>query len=234
MMFALILSEDAQMLEAEMNTLRACIDEDTLAITLRQHRKVQDCSSSMLIAVIDLAIPALRRLSPDEYNRFTSILHQLMASDHQIDMFEFMVQKILRRHLDVYFRQVSPSKIRYQQLQQLTNETHQVLSVLAHAAGGTVEQAQASFAAASSVIAEHGIELPSTILPTDWQALDRALDELEHSAPLVKKQLLHACGKAVLADGSVINEEAELLRAVADTIGCPLPPFVLEAHRAAA
>jgi Zn-dependent protease with chaperone function len=226
MMFALILSEESSLLEAELATLRECVDEDTLAITLRQHQKVQGFPSSMLIAVIDLAIPALRRLSPDEYRRFTSILHKLMASDQQIDLFEFMVQKILRRHLDVCFNQSRPAKIQFNQLSQLVPETHAVLSVLARAAGST-EGMQASYQSASSTLADQGINLPNEILETDWTQLDTALDRLDLSAPLVKKQLLYACGKAVMADGSVIDEEAELLRAVADTMGCPIPPFAL-------
>jgi uncharacterized tellurite resistance protein B-like protein len=42
---------------------------------------------------------------------------------------------------------------------------------------------------------------------------------------MVKKQLLYACAATVFADGDVSNHEAELLRAVADTIGCPVPPY---------
>jgi hypothetical protein len=86
---------------------------------------------------------------------------------------------------------------------------------------------QASYQSASSTLADQGINLPNEILETDWTQLDTALDRLDLSAPLVKKQLLYACGKAVMADGSVIDEEAELLRAVADTMGCPIPPFAL-------
>ncbi len=43
--------------------------------------------------------------------------------------------------------------------------------------------------------------------------------------------ILLACGKAVVADGQVTEREAELLRAIADSLDCPVPPFV-EALRA--
>ena len=42
---------------------------------------------------------------------------------------------------------------------------------------------------------------------------------------MVKKQLIYLCANVVFADGQVSNHEAELLRAVGDTIGCPIPPF---------
>ena len=44
--------------------------------------------------------------------------------------------------------------------------------------------------------------------------------------PQLKKQLLEACARTVAADGLVQEEEAELVRAIADTLGCPLPPIL--------
>lgn len=226
MMFAVMLSEEPELLEVEMLTLSNSIDEDTLAVTLRQHQKMHGCTSAMLLAVVDLAIPALRRLSPDEYDRFASILNQLMSSDKKIDLFEFSVQKILRRHLDLYFRKVRPPQVKFATLNQLPAETHGVISLLACVAGKNSGEVQAAFDSGAAVLKEHGMSLPAEILSINWESLDRALDQLERLAPLAKKQLLYACGKTVMADGLVINEEAELLRAVADTIGCPIPHFV--------
>ena len=229
MMFALLLSEDAALLETELVTLRDAVDEDTLAITLQQLPNVREAASAVLIAVIDLAIPALRRLTPDEYQRFAGILQQLMDSDHQIDLFEFMVQKMLRRHLDIYFQKSRPPRIEFTSIQALVPEAHIIISVLARTAGDTEPEIAQAYASAQSMLTE----LPATPLPADWSQLDTALDRFNAATPLVKKQLLFACGHAVMADGAVRNEEAELLRAVADTIGCPVPPFVDPNARAA-
>jgi|GEM_PF-5609834 len=35
-----------------------------------------------------------------------------------------------------------------------------------------------------------------------------------------------ACGKTVVSDERVNEREAELMRAIADMLGCSLPPFV--------
>ena len=58
------------------------------------------------------------------------------------------------------------------------------------------------------------------------QDIEVALDKFAQATPLVKKRLLHACGKTVMADEKVTSDEAELIRAIADAIGCPIPPFV--------
>jgi uncharacterized tellurite resistance protein B-like protein len=44
--------------------------------------------------------------------------------------------------------------------------------------------------------------------------------------PTIKKNLIEACVHTVGADGVMTENEAELLRAVADTLDCPIPPFV--------
>ena len=56
--------------------------------------------------------------------------------------------------------------------------------------------------------------------------MDAALDRVAGLAPQGKKNLLHACAVTVAADGRIQSREAELLRAFADTLECPLPPFM--------
>jgi tellurite resistance protein len=46
------------------------------------------------------------------------------------------------------------------------------------------------------------------------------------AAPQIKKNVLNACAQTVAADGVIQEREAELLRAMADALDCPLPPFV--------
>ena len=57
-------------------------------------------------------------------------------------------------------------------------------------------------------------------------AVDAALDRLETAVPVAKKRFLDAAAHCVMADGRVTLAEGELLRGVADALGCPLPPFL--------
>jgi len=56
--------------------------------------------------------------------------------------------------------------------------------------------------------------------------IDAALNRLMQASPLIKKNLLEACIHTIGADGVILEAEAELLRAIADTLDCPMPPFV--------
>ncbi len=55
--------------------------------------------------------------------------------------------------------------------------------------------------------------------------IDAALNRLSDAVPVIKKNLITACAQVVAADGVIVETEAELLRAIADTLDCPIPPL---------
>ena len=55
--------------------------------------------------------------------------------------------------------------------------------------------------------------------------LNKALNQLARLKPLKKPQLLKACAACIVADEKITATEAELFRAIADTIDCPMPPL---------
>ena len=46
------------------------------------------------LPLIDLALPALRHLGPDDYRRFAQLVQELIEYDSAIDLFEYTLQKI--------------------------------------------------------------------------------------------------------------------------------------------
>ena len=60
----------------------------------------------------------------------------------------------------------------------------------------------------------------------DLSKVDAALARLACRHDPLKRNILLACGRTVAADNRVTEREAELLRAIADSLDCPMPPFV--------
>ena len=56
--------------------------------------------------------------------------------------------------------------------------------------------------------------------------MNAALDALAELHPLRKPKLLKACIKTISADQVVSVIESELLRTIADTLECPMPPML--------
>jgi hypothetical protein len=60
--------------------------------------------------------------------------------------------------------------------------------------------------------------------------LEKSFAALETTSPLIKRRLLGACLECLRHDGTVTVAELELFRAIADAIGCPLPPWLEITH----
>lgn len=222
LIFGLLLAEDNELREGEIMFVKNGAGDDAGELALHWNHELAGLHSSLKIALVDLSIPTLRRLSLPEYERFVEITQWLIASDGQVDLFEFMLQHIVERHLDTHFRRRSFPKIKFRKINSLQDETNVLLTTLA-AIGGE-DQMQAAYGAA---IAESGWQM--TMAPAaecGLNNIESALEKFNYATPLVKKQLLRMCGLAVMHDGVVKNREAELLRAIADAIGCSIPPFV--------
>jgi len=108
----------------------------------------------------------------------------------------------------------------YRQVAELAPDVQIVLSLIS-AAGR--DGAQAAFARGEAVL-KLGLDGP---LPADALGAVRiaqALERLRHLAPFAKPALLKACFETAAADGVFRIAEAELVRMVAATLDCPVPP----------
>ncbi len=230
---AMLLSDHPEGRAAEKKVIEELAGAGTGAAAIEIAELIEGWHSSQLIAMIDLALPSLRRLTPAEYGRFSELLRQLIAADGRVDLFEFMLQKVVRRHLDLFFRRSAPVRAEVRRLEEVAPEIEVLLGAFAGLAGaaGSEPQRQA-WEAAAAVLREQGLELAWRGEAVSLERLDAALNRFDRAVPMVKKHLLHSCAAAVFADGAVSSEEAELLRAVADTMGCPVPPFGAEEERA--
>jgi len=233
MIFALLLAQDDKLRTAELGRLRQETDEATYRLVVQLFNEVNTIHSAVKIGLIDLALTALRHLSPAEYARFKTIIQQLIESDGRVDLFEFMLLQVITRHLDAYFEKRGPERIRFTRLAPLRDKAGVLLSTLAAMSHPEDESAvKAAFAGAAQHLREvYAVEIP--FKSGDQCGLDRirdALDDFACASPIVKKRLLEACSLSVMADEGVSSREAELIRAVADAIGCPIPPFLRTAR----
>ena len=228
LIFGLLLAnDDDERLQDEVSYLKKSAGKNAVELALSWNQELREAHSSEKIVLLDLCIPTLRRLTRPEYERFIEITRWMIASDGEVDIFEFMLQKVLERHLSAHFLNYGGVKTRYNKLSKLSDEVNILISTLAGIGAANDEELVTAYGAASNALAELGEKL--SILPPErcgLDAVDKALDKLEQASPMIKKQVLHACGLAVMNDGELESKEAEMLRAVADAMGSSLPPFV--------
>ncbi len=225
---AFLLAADSNKRDEQLEQLGRATSEAVRDETRRLWPEVQQIPEQARIPLVDVALPALRRLSPPQFEQFRSAVNALIASDNQTDLFEFMLQKIVMRHLDTRFYPERRPVTQFYDLRPLARDAGILLSATAYAGATDATQAQAAFAKGAESLGRMARADIPWLPPTecDLTHLDAALDRFAQSAPQIKKNVLSSCAETVAFDNVIQFREAEILRAIADSLDCPLPPFV--------
>jgi len=228
LIYALLLSGEPSAREKQMADLATATSDPIVDETLTVWPETQHLTVQTKLPLVDLALPALRQLSPAQFHEFRAAVRALVESDSQIDLFEYMLQKIVLRHLEPNFVHAPKPVTQYYDLTPLAADCGVLLSAMAYAGQEDPAQVEAAFARGAQLLSRIAkSEIP--FLPKadcDLPRLDAALGRLALSVPQIKKNVLNACAETVAADGLLQAAEAELLRAIADSLDCPIPPFI--------
>ena len=227
LIYALLLDVDEnlrprQLAEISRRT-NAAIAEQTAALL----PEVSAAARRARLPLVNLALSPLRQLTPEQFQQFSGTLDWLVNSDGRVELFEFVLQKIIRRHLAPKFGDAPPVSVQYYTLKPLLPDCAVILSALANVGSTDAGAIQNAFTAGAPFL--RAPENPAlALLARENCGIDQvnaALDRLALAAPVIKKNLIAACAHVVGADGVILETEAELLRAVSDTLDCPMPPL---------
>jgi len=227
LIYAMLLSPDATMRATQLAGLARQVVPAVYHQTELLFPDVAATVAHARLPMINIALGALRQLTAEQFAQFSKTLQWLIQSDGKLQLFEFVLQKIVRRHLAPQFGGARPPVVQFYTIQPLVPDCVVVLSTLANVGGNDAAAIQKAFAAGAPYLRAPlgGLAL----LPRDQCGLnqiDAALNRLAQAVPQIKKNLIDACVHVVGADGVIQESEAELLRAIADTLDCPMPPFL--------
>ena len=189
-------------------------------LPLRQ--QLSELGSRLRLPIIDLALPTLKGQPSAQRKAILERLTSLTQADQRTTLFEWALVALARQQLDDRARRNRHT--RFNRYRAVAGELQLAFSVMTWASGARDEQARALFRQAS-----HGL-LPEarTLLPLSQcnsQRLGQALDRLADLSPLLKGPVIDGLADLVLVDGKVQVSEAEMLRAIAALMECPLPPL---------
>ena len=175
------------------------------------------------LPLAQISLPALRQLPPEEKAHFLAATEALVNADGSVDLFEYMLRRMLARRLGGGADSAKKRGSERQVLLPLLPACQKVLSLLAWVGTDVPETARKAFL---DGVRELSITPAPELLPLDRCGLaevDQALGALDAASPVLKRRILAACIACVGADGIATEAEAELLRAVADSLDCPIP-----------
>jgi len=223
--YALLLSDDGTVRSAQMARLKMSADELVYEEARNLRREVAGLNATFKLPLVDLAMPALKELSASQYEQFRANVDVLVKADEEIDLFEYALRGVLKRHLDPAFGKAKPAVIQYYDMKPLLKPAGELLTCLAYWGAEEQREAQRAFGSGVSRLQVETAPAMGAVETAGLDAVDSALVRLAGASPALKKNIVAACTACIAADGKVTVEEAELLRSVADSLDCPLPPF---------
>ena len=172
------------------------------------------------LPLIDLSMPALRLLTPEQRDVLLKLAHALIEADGRETLPEFLLYSLLKRRLAPARAPNGPGLMR--RLDDMIMEATQVMSVIACVR--LPDEPQRAFDAGKSVLPAAGPLVPQKDQELSWVSI--AFDRLANLAPMQKPQLIKACIAIAFVDGSSEWRAVSCLRTLCSTLDCPIPPQI--------
>ncbi|WP_321945241.1 M48 family metallopeptidase [Paraburkholderia sp. J10-1] len=227
LVYALLMDPRVDLRERQLTQLKAGSEPQDFAETLRLVAPAQALPDTHRLPLLDLALPALRQMSPQQHGTFRAQVEVLINADQRLSLFEYTLRCVLHRHLDAQYLPQRQTRPVQSSPHELVQPVATVLALLAWK--GQPEPDQAARAFDTGMRGYIGGN-PTHHLPPRAECslagFDAALQTLNQSVPDIKRRIVVACAACIVADQHVTIREAELLRAICDTLDCPLPPLV--------
>lgn len=227
---ALLIDRNPELRERQLHLLKDDTTGYQQVVTLLQH--LDGLDEQLRLPLVDLALPALRSLSPRQYHALRNSLKALSEADGRISLFEYALEQLLRQRLDQQFTRQRRPVIQYYAVRGVRQAATVVLSLLAHVGQTGAEQAARAFAHGARVLSEPRLQL--ALLPQqecNRRQLDQALAKLTQTSPALRRKLLAASLETLSYDGRIALAEIELFRALAAALDCPVPPWLTTAAK---
>ncbi len=238
-LYALLLSEDKAVHQRQLDIIQSEAQQQSDALSVSAGAQLSDYADRLYVSLqgmdaaarlplVDLAMPALHNLTHEQYETFKRTIRSLVAADQRIELFEWTLSYILMRRLAPVYepgRRVDP-RVRYDSLKPMCQHLAVLLSTLARFGHSDDQTIQTAFADGAARLQLD--RAPQLLAEADCglKQLSQALQTLNEVSIREKKKVIQACAACIVSDHHVTAAEGEILRAVCDALGCPMPPIL--------
>jgi hypothetical protein len=214
-MFALALEPNEATRDAELKMLEQKRGAAVRAKVLEMHALVGALARNTMLTLAELAVPAIKEQRQKVRDAFLADFTAVVEADRRVTLREFVLLTLLKQRLREGAGQ--PIRTEFKKVEEVAAHAHLILSL--------VSFDQAAFEKGAAVL-QLGWQAPLARETLSTAKVSEALERVRHLSPFAKPGLLKACFEAAAADGVLRLAEAELVRMVAATLDCPVPPVL--------
>lgn len=219
-LYALLLNHEANVQRTQLYQLNQFAEKDLAEMTSAVAEKISKLDRKHRLPLAEMTLGSLKLLTPTQYKHFMANLEVLINADNKIDMFEWVVLRIVKKHLGPPYTQ----QPKYHRLEKLNGYISYLISTLAWVGQRDPVEVKKAFAAGADTVGIAEMTLVSK-KHIGLSKLGQVLDKLDLFDMNCKKKLIAACANCIVADDKVTDKESELMRAISESFGCPMPPL---------
>lgn len=212
LLFGLTLAAQGADRERQLGVIRRLVDGEVEREILRLAPMVAGLSEGHRIPLLDLAMPALRELSPDQRAQVLEALDEAGAASSD-GLVALLLRGSARRHLSPG----DPPNLRVPSAEEAGAHSRLVLSAVVSVSRQDTPTRHSAYARACGLLGlEPGAGPTASI---DLAVVASSLGALGGLSVPSRRQFVRACGVAMLNDGQAEPREVEIVRAVSDLLG---------------
>lgn len=213
LVFALLLDERPDVRVKQL----ASTKEERRRAEIREYRRAFELiDPNEFLPLLELAVPALKMLSPRQYETFHRAMLHFIGVDGEFSFREWVLYQLVVSQVGAQYVKAARRKVPYSQLSEA------YVALLAALAMLEPEEAAAQGAFEAGLKA---MLLPLSPLPEkpEPEALSQSMDVLRNSSELLRDNFMFGALKLMAHDKQLTREEAMFLRLTSLCLGRPVP-----------
>jgi Zn-dependent protease with chaperone function len=169
------------------------------------------------VHLIFLCLPALKRLSFDQYVHFKETVERLIHADGKVSLFEFNLKYLAIYPLDICFGLRKTAKPIYANTNAIAKDIAMLLSAIVCDQFKNDEKAKLAFDRISRTFGEKLEYINADRILTE--TLERSYDAAQKTDEATRKKIVQMAIACVESDGKISVEEAETIHALRSALG---------------
>ena len=228
LVYTMLLDDDPEERKKQSKMLKRYAQPGVIGEARKLWGKIGELRPELRLPLLDLLVPTLRRLTDQQYEAFTSMVDRLIWADDKVSFDEFILEQVLMHRLEMARFDANRKVVQFHSFGGVIGEIEIVLSCVAHVGHDNEREVRMSFSEAMDQLPPAVAEKISYRPPERWtySNVSACLERLSKASPKIKKAVIDACAHCVMGDDAVVIREAEILRAICESLDVPLPPFI--------
>lgn len=216
--------QDDKVLSRQWEYLLAYLPSEIYSQTKHIFEEVHALDIKHRLPLLEIAMPHLRQMHSQRYEAMLTQMKYLVFVDSELSIFEWSITNIVANYLKTEFETADTKRVKYSSAQEVRQHIEVMLSALLNEFCAQHEH-QIMLKKAEDILRLSHLRLrdEKSVSIEDFAGAVSSLRLLDFN---IKEKLLQLCMVAVTQDKEYTPQEHEVLRAVSECLGCPMPPDV--------